>query len=138
VKGARMLMASAAATLAAACAQGPGGGGPSIAGLWAVAEIDGAAVPPDVPVTVNFAVDGRVSGTSGCNQYGGEYVYRKGVLTIGQTFTTEMACIDDYRMELESKFHNRFSGDLSVSASPDGALLLGAKEAGLVLRKAAS
>ena len=133
----KFTISSAAVMIAAACAQ-TSGDDPAILGAWNVAEIDGAAVPDGAAVNATFSADGTVGGTSGCNRYGGDYRYGKGLITIGQTVMTEMACVDDGRMELEARFHNRFSGALSVTASPDGALVLSDEEGGLVLRKPAS
>ncbi len=123
---------------AAACAQtSDAGDHPSVLGAWDVTEIDGAAVPDGAPVNATFSADGKVGGVSGCNHYGGDYVYKKGVVTISATYMTEMACVDEGRMELEAKFHNRFSGDLAVSAAPDGSLVLKDDDGGVVLRKTA-
>lgn len=123
----------------AACAQtSTAGDHPAILGAWDVTAIDGAAVPEGAPVNATFAADGKVSGVSGCNHFGGDYVYRNSVVTISQTYMTEMACVDEGRMQLETKFHNRFSGPLSVKLAPDGSLQLEDGEGGLVLRRAPS
>jgi putative lipoprotein len=136
MKRTRLSILAAAALGATACAQmASGGDHTDILGAWTVAEIDGAAIPDGVPVDATFSADGRVSGASGCNRYGGSYVYKRGVVTISETFMTEMACIEDGRMGLEAKFHNRFSGALSAAAAPDGSLILTDDEGGLVLRK---
>lgn len=130
------LIFAAAAFGATACAQTAGASDhPDIHGAWTVTEIDGAAVPEGVPADATFSADGRVSGVAGCNRYGGNYVYKDSVVTIGETVMTEMACVDDGRMEIEAKFHARFSGSLSVAAAPDGSLVLNDDKGGLVLRK---
>jgi heat shock protein HslJ len=130
------LILAAAAFGATACAQTAGGGdNPEILGAWTVIGIDGAAVPEGVPADATFSADGRSSGVAGCNRYGGNYVYKDSVITIGETVMTEMACVDDGRMEIEAKFHARFSGSLSVAAAQDGSLVLKDDKGGLVLRK---
>jgi heat shock protein HslJ len=48
---------------------------------------------PGTQITITFA-DGQVSGTAGCNQYGGSYSLNGAVLPISNLFQTEMACID--------------------------------------------
>jgi putative lipoprotein len=133
-----LLLAQAAIlSVAPGCAQAPGGAGaPSILGEWAVTEIDGVAVPADAAVTATFGSDGKVGGVSGCNHYGGDYVYKKGVVTIRAVYMTEMACLDEGRMDLETKFHNRFAGALAVAAAPDGSLALSDEDGRLVLRRA--
>lgn len=48
---------------------------------------------PGSRITITFA-DGQVSGTAGCNQYGGSYSLNGAALAIGDLFQTEMACMD--------------------------------------------
>lgn len=140
MKRASSAIAAIAALLGvAACAQTPAAGDhPPIVGAWDVTAIDGDAVPEGAPVNAAFSADGKVSGVSGCNHFGGDYAYRNGVVTISQTYMTEMACVDEGRMALEARFHNRFSGALSVKLAPDGSLQLDDDEGGLVLRRAPS
>ncbi|MEK7266309.1 MAG: META domain-containing protein [Pseudomonadota bacterium] len=132
--------ALSATLLLTACVQ-PGAGAvsdtPSIEGAWSVAEIDGAAIPASVPVTAVFSGDGRVGGVSGCNNYGGNYSYKRGVVTVTEVSMTQMACMDEQRMEVEAKFHQRFTGELTAASLPDGALSLNAGAGSLVLRREA-
>lgn len=123
----------------AACAPSAGdAAGPALLGDWTITEIDGTPTPDGVDVSARFSEDGRVGGASGCNTYGGEYAYKGAVLTISQVAQTEMACMDDRRMETETKFHKRFSGALDVAAGPDGALVLSDEEGRIVMRRRAS
>lgn len=138
MKRASSVIAAIAALLgAAACAQTPAAGDhPPIVGAWDVAAIDGAAVPAGVTATVVFAEDGQVSGVGGCNRYGGRYSYAGGVVTVSELFATKMACMEPNKMDVETKFHQRFTGDLKVALSSEGALTLGADAGSLVLRPA--
>lgn len=137
----KIAAALSASLLSASCAQsGAGAAGvyPAIEGSWLVAEIDGAAVPAGVPVTALFSDDGKVSGIGGCNHYGGSYSYQHGVVTVNAVSMTKMACMDENRMDIEAKFHQRFNGDLKAATLPDGALSLGADAGSLVLRREAT
>jgi heat shock protein HslJ len=64
----------------------------------------GGAVP-----TIAFGA-GQVSGTGGCNHFGGAYAYdaRTGALRFDQIGMTAMACADDRR----NRFETAFSGAL--------------------------
>jgi heat shock protein HslJ len=52
-------------------------------------------VPPEVLATANFA-DSRVSGSTGCNRYGGSYtIADDGTLSISEVVSTMMACLPE-------------------------------------------
>jgi heat shock protein HslJ len=70
-----------------------------LAGTWTLVSYGDPANPqavlPNAPVTLAFAPDG-VSGTVGCNQFGGaSFQYENGALTFGEIITTRMACAED-------------------------------------------
>lgn len=54
----------------------------------------------------------RISGNSGCNQFGGEYTLEKNVLTTSKLFGTEMAC--NGLMELEQKIYAALNQPLTL------------------------
>ena len=54
-------------------------------------------------ITISFE-DGHVSGSSGCNHYGGAYKVNKDKIEIGLLNTTLMACADSAMMDQESTF----------------------------------
>ena len=54
-------------------------------------------------ITIAFD-DGQVSGSSGCNSYGGEYKVSGTKIEIGMLASTMMACADPAMMEQESSF----------------------------------
>lgn len=54
-------------------------------------------------ITISFE-DGRVSGTSGCNSYGGEYQVSGDKLEFGVLMSTMMACADTAMMDRESSY----------------------------------
>ena len=51
-----------------------------------------AVVTPAVTVSARFSSDGRLSGSSGCNQYGADYTTDGRAMTIGVPIGTLMAC----------------------------------------------
>lgn len=53
--------------------------------------------------TLSFE-DSQVSGTTGCNSYGGEYEVDGEKLSFGAMFMTEMACLDEGVMDQESAY----------------------------------
>ncbi len=70
-------------------------------------------------VTLNFGNDGRVSGSGGCNSYGGSFRVQGDRLTFTQVFSTKRACLStegnrqesQYFLALESANRFRLSGN---------------------------
>ena len=54
--------------------------------------------------TANFGEDGRVGGSTGCNNYGGTYEVRGDMITIGRLVSTRRACLDQNANEQERRF----------------------------------
>ena len=54
--------------------------------------------------TVNFGEDGRVGGSTGCNNYGGTYEVRGDTISIGRLVSTRRACLDQNANEQERRF----------------------------------
>ena len=65
----------------------------------------------------------RVSGSGGCNQFGGEYDYDGGRLTFGEMPMTLMGC-DEPIGSLETDFLKVLDGGVTVSIDDGGRLLL--------------
>lgn len=59
---------------------------------WAPLEVAGSALPDDVEVFIQFGGDGRVSGSGGCNRFGGTYRQNEHDLSFGPLAATKMAC----------------------------------------------
>ncbi len=57
-------------------------------------------------LTANFGTDGRVSGSSGCNSYSGDYTYSSAdqTLEIGRLMRSAMLCTDENIMQQEGMF----------------------------------
>ncbi len=63
-----------------------------------------ASVLPDVPLTVTFGEDGRVTGNSGCNLFQGGYTLTGSSLSVGELISTRRACISDALNAQEQQF----------------------------------
>lgn len=84
---------------------------------------------PSAPViaSANFADDGKVSGSNGCNRYFGTYSQSAGNLTFSPLGATRMACINT-AMDVENAFNNaaghvanwQISGDELVLSDSNG------------------
>ncbi len=107
---------------------------PRLDGQWRVEDIDRAGVIDGAEVTIEFGSDGKLSGRSACNRYGGDYSYTDGVLTTGSLFSTKMACAPAL-MDLETKFLKRLEGALTVATENDGAVSLSDDEGRLLIRR---
>jgi len=55
-------------------------------------------------VTLNFEAETQVSGSAGCNSYGGQYQIQDGKITFGQIVHTMMACADTQVMQQEQEY----------------------------------
>ena len=65
---------------------------------------DMSSVFGDYPISLNFAPDGQVFGTAGCNHFSGSYELDEDMsLHIGPLLTTRMACLQD-AMDQETAF----------------------------------
>ncbi|MDN5786158.1 META domain-containing protein [Pseudorhodobacter sp.] len=117
----------------AACVGQQGGGmaqGQSLGGEWRVSQINGAAVPAGVEVTL--AISGnQVSGSSGCNRYNGGVTQDGQAVKFGPAAMTRMACAPA-AMAVEAEFGKALD-QISRFDVIDGTLQLYAGDA-LVIR----
>jgi len=60
---------------------------------WELESLTGSDVLPGTTITLKFA-DDQVSGSAGCNQYGGSYQAGENSLSVGDVFSTEMGCLE--------------------------------------------
>jgi heat shock protein HslJ len=91
--------------LLAGCS-GPGGlkrADPLAGTAWMLARLDDAPALEGVQVTLQFD-EGRVGGSAGCNQYGGDYAVDKQELTMGPLASTLMACAEQAAMSQEGRY----------------------------------
>ena len=72
-------------------------------GRWLAEDINGAGVIDNLQTVLELAPDGQVSGTGGCNRFGGKASIDGLALSFGDLFSTEMACAPAI-MDQEGKF----------------------------------
>ena len=71
---------------------------------WELAFYRKSAPVPGSTITLSFN-DGEISGSAGCNTYGGAYQVDGSEISISQLYFTEMACMDpDGVMEQEQTY----------------------------------
>ena len=73
--------------------------------LVAMGPVGASSLPaPGARVTLKFGTDGRISGSGGCNSYGGNYRIQGNRLTLSQVFSTKRACLDANANKQESQY----------------------------------
>jgi heat shock protein HslJ len=71
---------------------------------WILTTYDDIQPIPDHQPTLQFE-DGQVSGTTGCNHYGGSYQIKGDAIRFEALYNTEMACLEpEGLMEQEESF----------------------------------
>nr|PZN63350.1 MAG: hypothetical protein DIU62_11190 [Pseudomonadota bacterium] len=123
--------------LLSACAStGPAPGPvPDLGGTrWTIVAVDGGApVRGESPLSVEFGVDGRVSGNSGCNSFSGPYIREESVLRIGEVMSTRRACVDERRQRQEARVLAILRGDARVRRERDDTISLRSEAGSLLL-----
>ncbi|MFC0678568.1 META domain-containing protein [Lysobacter korlensis] len=121
---------TAALLLAGTGCSGPGGassGAGALTGAWQLtsgADAEGPIEPGDAFVTL--IVDGEsAGGRAACNTYDVEITGTVDDLTIGAATMTEMACLDDGLMELESRYITALSTTTSAEVGSASLVLRG-------------
>lgn len=68
--------------------------------------------------TLSFDAEGRVSGSGGCNSYGGQYRVAQGMISFQQVVSTMMACTDPQIMQQEQQYFKALesTGKFEISA----------------------
>lgn len=106
--------------------------GPKLAGstwlLQSIVNEEGeTVVPPRVEIfTITFGTDGRLSGTTDCNNFGGGYTFKDGVLTLGAVAQTLMFCEGSQEQEFIATLK---TGSVGVSFKNANTIVLKAPEA---------
>lgn len=88
--------------------------------IWVPLEIDGVAVPEGAGLSLAVSFDGKVSGTTGCNQFTGTADLDAGWMSLGPLTMTEKACADPERMALEATWLKALGEARYFVASPEG------------------
>ena len=97
---------------------------PDIQGVeWVVDDIDGAAVIETSDVTLNFGIDGALSGHASCNTFRSTYSVDGDTLKVDNTVTTDLECAPEL-MKQEHDFIDILSHARSYDLDTDGALII--------------
>lgn len=83
----RLAAALMAVAAVASCAESPGSGAPSVEGAWG--DTGDSSAP-----SLEFADDGRVSGTDGCNQLMGHWTQDGASVALADMTATLVGCMD--------------------------------------------
>ena len=87
----------------------------------------------DMPrATLNFGLDGRVSGKAFCNSYSGGYALTGEGLTFNGMAATKMACMEPLD-GLEQRFMAVLTKVQRFDITADGALVLHAADGGTIM-----
>ena len=107
---------------------------PDLSGTrWTIVAVDGSTPRRgDEPLSVEFGVDGRVSGNSGCNSFAGPYIRDESTLRIGELLSTRRACAEAARQRQESRVLAVLEGDTTLRRERDNRISL-RKESGALL-----
>lgn len=104
---------------------------------WVLAGLPGRPLVAESSVTLQFA-DGRVSGSDGCNRYGGSYVAKGATLQLtSQLASTQMACEQEI-MEQARVYLAALTGARAYRSTGDRLQLLGSDGATLATFSAVS
>lgn len=90
---------------------------------WTVVSVGGEFVDATNPPTMDFAADGALSGTTGCNQFSGTYTVDGSTLTVSPLNMTMMLCEGPVG-DGEALFAPAIQGATAWAIDADGNLLL--------------
>jgi len=92
---AALLMTACSGPAGVGSAAGAVAGSPLAGTSWDLQALGEETVPRMPAVTLNFALDGQISGNDGCNQYQGSYTIEVGSITMARNLMgTLIACPD--------------------------------------------
>ena len=93
-----------------------------VEGAWRAVTVAGQAVVAGHEPNATFRGT-EVTGSTGCNSYGGSYTYADGKITIGAMRMTMMACIGPIG-DVEGRFTQAMSGATTATTDTAGRLIL--------------
>jgi heat shock protein HslJ len=89
---------------------------------WTIITMDQMPTLDAIKTEVRF-VDGKITGTAGCNRFTGSYSHNSNVLTFGAIASTRMMC-PEKQMAQETKFLALLKGTVTKRYSVEGNLIL--------------
>lgn len=93
-----------------------------VEGVWRAVTVAGQPVVSGHEPTATFSAT-EVSGTTGCNSYGGSYATADGVIIFGPMRMTLMACIGPIG-EVEGRFTAAMAGATAAAIDEQGHLII--------------
>ncbi|MEP7041145.1 MAG: META domain-containing protein [Chloroflexota bacterium] len=114
--------------LLSGCSLLPGGTTTSLDGEWLLqaGTNEGVAIPMVAGSAVTFQVDGaQVGGSAACNSYGGKIEVSGSSIVVSELIQTEMACLDNRLMALESAYLDALPRVTTAARSGSSLLLTG-------------
>lgn len=92
---------------------------------WTVVAIGGRAVAARPEVLLGFDAT-AVTGSGGCNGFGGAYAYEPGTgsLSITDLVSTKRACVDPVAASVEAAYFEALRGAAGASVDPEGRLVI--------------
>jgi heat shock protein HslJ len=123
----------------AACASPTQGGANGLTGsVWSLSLIMDKAILPGSSISAEFTSDGKVSGSSGCNQYSSTYTATGSTIKIATPMaSTLMACSQEI-MDQESAYLKALGEAKTFSITGDQLTLSGADNKSLLVYKTQS
>ncbi|WP_291068786.1 META domain-containing protein [Hyphomonas sp.] len=107
-----------------------------IGGEWTVEDINRTGIIDNSHLTLTFGADGRVSGSTNCNTFGGVYLADETTLTLAPLAMTQRACTAPAMAHQEQRYMAALNGEMAWTITPDGALeLTGPAGQRLLLRR---
>jgi heat shock protein HslJ len=92
--------------------------GPSLYGTnWILRSFNGSLIPQVVQPTIKFEGN-RASGSTGCNRFDIQHIRQNGGSRFSNGITTRMACMDDNRNALESRYMAALETITNIEISP--------------------
>nr|WP_290919988.1 META domain-containing protein [Hyphomonas sp. 34-62-18] len=91
---------------------------------WTVEDLNRGGIIDNTVLTLNFTEDGKVTGSTGCNNLMGSYTATGTTLTFSPLVTTRRACVAPALNAQETRFTAALQGEMAWRLTADGALEL--------------
>lgn len=102
---------------------------------WQLLTYNDRDVLTDSLITLEFGEDGQISGSGGCNSYGGMYTLDGDRITIERIRSTRMACADEAATRQEQDFFTALQTATTLTIEGDQLTLTGEDDAVLVFNR---